>query len=230
MISIILPTRNRLKLFTESVESLLSTVSSVDNIEILVAMDDDDFETVSEIQKFIENKPYIKLFLFTRKYYHGLHEYVNFLANKASGKFIMTWNDDCLMETKDWDKYIMEYDNQFIMLSPKVKNMEHYWKHQGVLFPIIPKKWVDIIGIISPVHAFDSWIDVLSKRLKIFVNLETVVLSHNRFDLIGEAGDSTYNERSNSIATECNRVDYSILWEEHYQILKKYLDTNYANS
>lgn len=230
MISIILPTRNRLKLFTESVESLLSNVSSFDNIEILVAMDDDDVETISEIQKFIKNKTYIKLFLFTRKHYHGLHEYINFLANKASGKFIMIWNDDCLMETKDWDKYIMEYDNKFIMLSPKVKNMEHYWKHQGVLFPIIPKKWVDIIGIISPVHACDSWIDVLSKRLEICVNLETVVLSHNRFDLIGQNGDTTYNERSHSIATECNRVDYSVLWEEHYQILKKYLDTNYANS
>lgn len=229
MISILLPTRNRLKMFTESVDSLLSNVSSLDQIEILVAMDDDDDETVNEIKKIIHNKKNIKLFLFTRKHYHGLHEYINFLAKQCSGKFIMIWNDDCLMETKDWDKFIMEYDNKFVMLSPKVKNMEHYWKHQGVLFPIIPKKWVTTIGSISPVHACDSWIDVLAKRLGIFTNLETVVLSHNRFDLIGKAGDITHNERSHSIATECNRVDYSHVWEEHYQILKNYIESNYAN-
>jgi hypothetical protein len=40
------------------------------------------------------------------KGYDSLHEYYNELASKATGDWLMLWNDDAVMETEGWDEKI----------------------------------------------------------------------------------------------------------------------------
>ena len=47
-LSIIYPTRKRFDLFVKSTDSLIQKCSDLNNLEVLVAMDDDDLDTISK--------------------------------------------------------------------------------------------------------------------------------------------------------------------------------------
>lgn len=229
MISIILPTRKRVDIFKKSIDSLHNTISNVENFEILVAIDDDDSETYDKIRDYanIKGLP-IKTFYYERKFYHGLQEYYNDLALKAKGKFIFTWNDDAIMKTINWDINILEHSNKFVMLSPEVENVPNY---KGVLFPIIPRKWIEITKKLSPTHGFDSWMGLISKKLGIFTHLKNVIIIHDRHDLTGNNFDQTFKEVLRSKYNECMRCgflseeDYyeSEVFKNHYNMLNAHL-------
>jgi len=228
-VSILFPTRNRYEMFVSSTKSLIDQCYSLNNIEILLAVDNDDIETTTKIAEFIKDKDYIKMFFYERKRYRGLHLYINDLCQKAVGDSLMLWNDDAIMKSKNWDLEISKLHENFIVISPKVENMEEYWKNTGVLFPIIPKKWIEITNIWSPTPGLDSWIDVLSKRLSILVNVDSVIVSHDRYELTGNNNDETYIEGRVDKTTPSLQPGYEVwsypeLLEEHYNKLLDYLN------
>ena len=222
-VSVLLPTRKRFDMFVKSVNSLFDTCDNIDNFEILIAMDLDDIDTITQIKEFISDKPNIKLILFKRQYYRGLHNYYNGLSNESTGTSLLLWNDDALMRSKNWDIEVLKYHEKFCVLSPMVDTMEKYWRTQGVLFPIIPKKWYDLTGSWSEVPACDSWIDVTSKRLKLLVNVESIVISHDRNDITGNNNDITYQEGRQDVTSPSFHVPQPEIMEQHYQILNTYL-------
>ena len=231
-VSVLFPTRNRYELFVKSTMSLIENCHSTNNIEILLAVDDDDIETTEKISEFIFDKSYIKIFYYERKRYRGLHHYINDLAKKAMDGSLMLWNDDAIMTSMDWDLKILNlHSNDFIVISPKVENMEHYWRHQGVLFPIIPKKWINITESWSPTPGLDSWIDVLSKRLGILHNVDTISILHDRFELTGNNGDETYKEGRSDLQNPILQQGYEVwnhggLLQTHYDKLLEYINKN----
>jgi hypothetical protein len=227
-ISILIPTRKRFEMFTKSISSLYNTCNNINNFEVLVATDFDDEETTNQIKNFFQGKPNIKYFTYERQYYYGFHHYINDLSSKSDGEFLFLWGDDAVMESKDWDLEILKYSGKFCMLSPKVSNMETYWRDQGVLFPIIPKKWFDITGVFSLSPSCDSWADVLSKKLGIFTNIESVALCHERHDLVGTNDDENFRESRDAIQSSYyQHIDSKMMdiIEEQFQKIKEYLHT-----
>ena len=222
-VSILLPTRKRFNMFIKSVNTLFENCNNINNFEILIAMDTDDIETIEQIKEFISDKLNMKLFIFERQYYRGLHNYYNNLSNESTGTSLLLWNDDALMKSKDWDLEILKYHKTFCVLSPMVDTMEKYWRTQGVLFPIIPKKWFDLTGSWSAVPACDSWIDVTSKRLGLLVNVETIIISHDRNDVTGNNNDITYQEGRQELSYSTFHTPQPEIMELHYQILSTYL-------
>jgi glycosyltransferase involved in cell wall biosynthesis len=222
-VSVLLPTRKRFDSFTQSINSLFENCSDIENFEVMVALDNDDIETIEKIKGYALDKPNIRLYFYERQYYHGLNNYYNDLANNASGTSLLLWNDDAVIRSKDWDLEVLKHHETFCVLSPKVDTMEKYWRTQGVLFPILPKRWIEITGEWSRVPACDSWIDVLSKRLNLLVNVESIVISHNRHDITGDNHDETYIEGRESIRDPQHFSLYNIgfpdVLEEHYQKL-----------
>lgn len=225
-ISILLPTRRRFEMCKKSMESLYQTCYSEDNFEILIAYDSDDIHTTNQLRDYFRNKTNIYYFEYERKHYRGLHHYINDLSLKAKGSSLFFWSDDCLVTSHHWDLEVLRAHNEgFYMLSPKVANMESYWRDCGVLFPIIPKKWVEITGVFSAIPANDSWIDVLSKKLNVYRLLESVVLIHDRFNESGNNYDENYIEARNDLQNSSYHTwDYNIV-DEHYNKLKNYLDS-----
>jgi hypothetical protein len=228
-VSVLFPTRNRYDMFISSTKSLIEQCHSCDNIEILLAVDDDDTETTNKIAKFIKDKSYIKMYYYERKRYRGLHHYINDLAQKACDGSLLLWNDDAIMTSKNWDLEILKLHENFLAINPKVENMEDYWKNTGVLFPVIPKKWIDITKIWSPTPGLDSWIDVLSKKLNILHSVDTISILHDRFELTGNNDDETYIEGRVDKTTPSLQLGYEVwsypeLLEEHYNKLLDYIN------
>jgi hypothetical protein len=226
-----MPTRNRFDLAVNSIESLFKNCKDIDSFEVLLAVDNDDLETTNRLSTYFYDRPNVKMFFFERQYYRGLHNYINKLVNEASGTSLMLWNDDSTIDSKNWEYEIIKHHDKFCVLSPKVQNMENYWRHQGVLFPILPKKWIEITKIWSPTPGLDSWIDVLSKRLGILVNLESVVISHNRFELSGDNKDQTYMEGRADLHNPALNGGFEVwshseLLQEHQNLLFNYINTN----
>lgn len=222
-----MPTRNRYELAVNSIESLFLNCKDPNNFEVLLAVDNDDKDTTNKLSEYISDKPNVRIFFFERQYYRGLHNYINRLALESKGTSLMLWNDDSTIDSKDWEYEIIKNHDKFCVLSPKVQNMENYWRHQGVLFPIIPKKWIDITGEWAQVPACDSVMDVLSKRLNIQVLLDTVLITHDRYENTGRNRDSVYlevtAEKVNPEYHHIFNVGKPHILESHYEKLKEYL-------
>jgi glycosyltransferase involved in cell wall biosynthesis len=149
-ISILLPTRKRTQTLVNSINSLLANAADTSRIEILIAYDDDDEES----REFFANTwaDYIgqcsattKVFETERFGYLRLYKYVNFLAEQASGDWIMFWNDDAVMLTENWDDAIVNETGWFGLLRMPCVNMDHPF----ALFPIVPRSWIDFFGKVS---------------------------------------------------------------------------------
>ena len=195
-ISILLPTRKRTEAVVKSIGSLLANAADTSRIEILVAYDNDDEES----REFFAETwfPYIgqcsatsKVFETERFGYLRLYKYVNFLAEQASGDWIMFWNDDALMLTENWDDEIVKHDGWFGLLRMPCVTMNHPF----ALFPIIPREWIDVFGRVSPVNHSDWWIYNVTAPAGRLLNLPVEVY-HDRADVTGNNNDETFREQS----------------------------------
>jgi hypothetical protein len=195
-ISILLPTRKRSAAVIKSIGSLLATAKHPEQLEILIAYDDDDAES----REFFSTTwfPFIqqvnassKVFETERFGYLKLNRYVNFLGEKASGDWLMFWNDDALMLTDNWDEKIIEQAGYFGLLRMPCVSMNHPF----ALFPIIPRSWIDTFGCISPVAHSDWWIYNVTAPAGRLKNIAVEVF-HDRADVTGGNNDETFKERS----------------------------------
>jgi hypothetical protein len=194
-LTIIYPTRKRYDLFIKSTESLIEKCSDINNLEILVTMDNDDTDTILKTEEYISDKPFIKLMISERHYYRNLNFYVNAAAKVANGDYLLLWNDDCIMETDNYDLVMDKYKDKFMVVNPLVVNHKDYCRQNNrMLFPIIPKEWVDITGRWSNSGACDSWIELISNELNISLYEDDIRIFHDRFNLTGNNLDEIYTE------------------------------------
>jgi hypothetical protein len=100
--------------------------------------------------------------------------------------------------------------------------MEDFWMNKGVLFPILPKKWVEITGEFSHHPSCDSWIDVLGKRLNLIDKKESIVIYHDRYELTGNNQDETYGDVRKDVSFGFSH--FPEIWEEHFTKLNSYLN------
>ena len=195
-ISILLPTRKRTQTLVTSLGSLLANAADTSNIELLIAYDEDDQES----KEFFANvwagyldqcQASSKIFETERFGYLRLYKYVNFLAEQATGDWIMFWNDDAVMLTENWDEQIIKEKDFWGLLRMPCVNMNHPF----ALFPIIPRDWVDFFGKVSPVNHSDWWIYHVTTAAGRMKNIEVQVY-HDRADVTGKNNDETYREQS----------------------------------
>lgn len=227
-ISILLPTRGRPELCVRSVESLINTCRDINNFDVLLAVDSDDVENTHNIIESLRGKLNMHVYSYERQGYKGLHLYYNDLAIKSSGSCVMLWNDDTTMLSKDWDVNILDaHKDKFCVSSPNVVNMQDFANHHGGtwgVYPIIPRKWVDELKMMSAVPSVDSWIDMLVKSLQIeSIHLTNVEVYHDRFDLTGNNRDETHADALKDRSQGFNHEPE--IFENHYQKLLAYLKT-----
>ena len=195
-ISILLPTRKRTEAVVKSIGSLLASARDTSRIEILIAYDNDDEESRQFFNEtwfpFIgQSDATTKVFETERFGYLRLYKYVNFLAEQATGDWIMFWNDDALMLTENWDDEIVKHDGWFGLLRMPCVTMNHPF----ALFPIIPREWVDFFGRVSPVNHSDWWIYNVTVPVGRLENIPVEVY-HDRADVTGGNNDETFREQS----------------------------------
>jgi hypothetical protein len=193
-ISVLLPTRGRAELSFKSLKTLWNTVSDKTGIEYLIALDDDDQTSIdyyesTAIPYMEENGIEYQVHVVPRWGYAQLNTYINYLGQQASGRWIMFWNDDAIMESKDWDLEIEKHTGKF-----RVLRMPDQSEHPYSIFPIVPHEWKVLLGDLSPQQMTDAWVSQIAYLCNIMVNIP-VKVTHDRFDLTGNNNDETFNNR-----------------------------------
>ena len=192
-ITILLPTRGRRESLRTSLMTLAQRAHDPKKIEMLLAFDDDDQESA---QWFRDNvAPGLDelgvswtAYSYPRMGYLRLNEYVNSLASKSRGRWLMFWGDDAVMNTQDWDQRIVEVQ------SFRVLRMPTHRCHPYAIFPVVPRAWVDVLGYVSAHQLSDSYVSQMAYMLDIVHNID-VDVTHDRFDLTGNNNDETFKNR-----------------------------------
>lgn len=193
-ISVLLPTRGRTEMLKRSLLSLFDLANDPTEIELLLAFDNDDKESLEWCQQNVfpelESRGVDATVVeFTPLGYLKLHEYLNALAGLANGNWLMFWNDDAVMQTTDWDLRIREYDGRFLCLRMPTHN-----QHPYAIFPIVPRDWFYLLGHLSNHQLTDATISQISYIVNIVQNIDVDVL-HDRFDITGNNHDTTFKNR-----------------------------------
>lgn len=183
-ISVLIPTREREKQLHDSIESMLLTCRRAERVEFLIAVDPDINHSVT-----VPGIAYCKIWTAPERFgYSRLHEYFNGMAERASGTWLMLWNDDASMLTPRWDDKVMEQDPSQV-LQP--------WHSGGGYdhndFPIWPKAWTDLIGYVSKVSCTDAWISHIGELAKRTTQVD-IKIKHDRPQHMIEAHLGTAEE------------------------------------
>lgn len=226
-ISVIIPTRKRIDPLVTTIKSLLDNISQDNDIEILLRFDEDDMNTLYSVKQKVDDAAQyattkyngnIKYFIGQKYDYAGLHRYVNELAIMADGDWLMMMNDDAMMQTKNWDKEIEKYNNQMVFLDSHTNHNRF-----SMIFPIIPRKIIDIWGHFSLSRHNDGWINDIGNMLGI--NIVTPInILHDSEELTGHNADETWKNRVGE-PVYANPEDET-LRKYDAKLLKKYIDTN----
>lgn len=223
-ISILLPTRKRTEALVKSLNSLITTASDSANLEILIAYDEDDTES----QQFFAEQwaDYIgqcnatsKIFETERFGYTKLNEYVNLLGDNAEGDWVFFWNDDALMLTDNWDLEVLKHSSDSIQL---LRIPCSTMNHPFALMPIIPRKWIDTFGCISPVSHSDWWIYHVCKFNNLVFDINALFY-HDRADVTGGNNDETFAERSYSADGKDPTNPYDYAHPQRQEELKQWV-------
>ncbi len=193
-ISVLLPVRGRPIPMEQCLRTLIDTATKPERIEVLIAFDDDDTDTieyfVDVIAPYLDSKGVCySAMQFKRLGYIRLHEYLNELANHSTGAWFLFWNDDAVMPTVGWDDVIRDHLNDFALLRAETNH-----EHPYAIFPILPRKWVELTGHLSMHQLNDAWISQIGWMLDIVITVP-IMIEHERFDLTGKNNDDTFRNR-----------------------------------
>lgn len=167
--SIVFPTRERPDLLRSLLNSLVENTFNLESIEVLIAIDNDD----KTDYEFIELYSFVKFFRVPQSLNFS-ENYYNFLASNTVGNWIITANDDCRFETKNWD--IIAFDT----LKDK-SNVIYGWIEDGLgkfraqgqgsycCFPLQGRRGYEALKFIFPARiptwGADIWAAALYKQI-----------------------------------------------------------------
>lgn len=183
MISVLLPTRGRPQSLHKSIHSLMDLAANPDGVEILLATDPDEGPLAATGFPGLPVREWVAP---ERYGYMQLHRYLNPLAAMARGEWLLSWNDDACMETRNWDA-IIEAEPCDAMLLIGANHSDSF------LFPVWPALWSRLTGHACLSMHLDLWIDELSGAIGRQREVP-VEVRHDRFDITGQNGDATYQE------------------------------------
>lgn len=192
MISVLLPTRGRVKLLEKSIKSLRTNTRDKQNVEILVAVDLDDTDTLEVASDLAD-----KVVSMERVGYSRLNEYYNALSEVAQGDWLVLWNDDAVMITKGWDRNLTQVPKDILVADLQ----SQHTATNLCCFPAVRKEAVKVVGGFSPhtPHCDSYWQDM--GRALNAIKLVDIHLSHNRFDMTGDNNDTTWQESQSGYQT-----------------------------
>jgi len=147
-ISILCITRERTVGFERLLKNIIKKTEDISRIEFLFLIDYDDKFKKKYKNLFNKYKKYLTVKIYINKIIKLNSERINFLAKKSKGDILFSVSDDMIIETKHWDSLIDLESNKFkdyspYCLWPSVDANKYKFLHCA--FPIISKKWFDIL-------------------------------------------------------------------------------------
>jgi hypothetical protein len=205
------------------IKNIIKKTKDTSRIEFLFLIDHDDKLKKKYINLLKKYKKHFTLKIYINRVIKLNSERINFLAEKSKGDILFSVSDDMIIETKNWDSLIdLESskfrDNSPYCLWPSVDANKYKFLHCA--FPIISKKWFDILKYHSYPKFYhfyaDTWICELSKLSGKFLLLKKFFIKTFHPETNKKYADKTYFRlRKNS-----KNYDDKIVFYKHEYIRK----------
>lgn len=233
MISILIPTKNRVHNIERVLQSLNETTSKqrIDEklLEVVFYVDNNDENTLRYLVEKHFQSPISILWVI------GENVLFSDMWNKAyercSGDIVMLCGDDVEFKTKDWDILV---EQQFEAIPDKIGYItvrDGYQNGALGVHGFVHRKWVETIGFFTPPYfAYwyaDTWLDEVSKMINRYIYLDNIEVIHYHPATANSRGtDDVYKHNDAKITKELIASYEAKLEErqENARLLQQYID------
>lgn len=217
--SVIITTRERVKMLNDCMNSIRDTVSDFANVEIIVMSDNDDADTTTTMLNPRSHFPKVRWY--SRQRSRWMHkDYINVGAKIAEGKYVVSVNDDVVFRTKDWDRLVWDRLEEYLKDKPDGvvygqinDGMTNRPPHETEFccFPLISKKAIDAMG-----HMFNDRYMAWSADIAIYhvyknvnrvVNLKDIFYIEHLSDLEGKRPKDAIDVNTEQISNNEHTID-----------------------
>ena len=174
LVSICIKSRNRPEQLAKCIQSFIDTVDDISRIEILIRIDNDDYNTWSKmdlIPDMVGDRPVPLKILKGPRFggYVDIWKHDNHLAETALGEFMFYFNDDAIIDSKGWDTVIADYQKHVCILKSDFTMHDNHgntltgdqFPHQENIFPIIHSAIIHANGFFGFHEATDKQWDMV---------------------------------------------------------------------
>jgi hypothetical protein len=185
--SLILPSRERASLLANFCRTVEENTFDKENIEMLVACDDDDKETIETLKNM--KYPWLKYYVRPRGNSIS-RDYQNWLYPHSKGEYLFVLNDDVELKTKNWDQIalqkIQDYPHKdgifcgWIADDTKVRIRDK--KDAYSCFPLFTRKAVNALGYLMNEYyggwSADIFIYNVYKEIDRILDMSEILVQH----------------------------------------------------
>jgi hypothetical protein len=204
ILSVILPSRQRFDALVSTINSFLSLSNDPSQVEFLVKLDSDDIETIAKVHQLPgKTKTLISERL---RGYHDLHLFVNDLCKLAVGDWVLLFNDDARMTTRNWDVALQEVDpfvcnpefagsDSVCLLNPGSPESD-----KTDVFPMVRRTSIKTLGHFSLHPHNDTWVQYTYMPLNAVISYPNIRLKHFNNDVKDATRDHSAKAQETSFA------------------------------
>lgn len=153
MISLLLPTRKRPDNIVRLHTSVQETADNPSEIELIIAVDDDDTSYDELMENGLANTTFFKV---PRTV---LSKYWNMCYERAKGDILQHCGDDLVFRTNGWDTVVKntfdEYPDKIVF----VFGDDGHWKNTFGTHGFIHRKWAETVGYFVPPYYSSDYND-----------------------------------------------------------------------
>jgi glycosyltransferase involved in cell wall biosynthesis len=206
--SLILPSRERIPLLEKLLASIERTVVRPDAIEVLVAIDDDDPQSLDSVDRLQAQYAWLRFVIMPRQsnVSNGYHN--NLAMNISVGRYVMALNDDCYFTTKNWDVFTLMALEDYQRKNPDGIVYGRTKDDLGcgyACFPLLSREALNAMGFFFHCETTTSGADILIHNIYSKVNR---VLDLDLCTLIHETpNDELHREYTNRASYNWNCAD-----------------------
>lgn len=189
-ISILIPSANGPELLLKCINSIFDNFSYENDIEIILKLDYDDKNIINI--NHLPNREKIKIIISDKGLGYGdIHTFINEMAKLSIGDWIQILNDDAIIKTKNWDKFLEKYDFDKPLILTHLRCEGRIGANDigDYFFPYITRKYYETVGRITGCPSYDGYLLNIAKELDITQKVP-ILFFH---------GDGVKNETENII-------------------------------
>lgn len=223
--SIVFPTRERVKLLDRCLHSIMDTAYDLKDIEILIAVDEDDTATLDYVNNLAIFPHGILNWFIVKRSLNFSKDYYSYLASMARGQWIITANDDAEFVTKDWDRLAEQVlKHQPGVVYGWIEDELGEWRAKGhgdyCCFPLFGREGVETLGYVFPsdipTWGADIWAKNLYDAVGSVITLPITIRHHCHHNRTREQ-----DEISKRIANNQVRFNMNPSYKQINQLLEK---------
>ena len=196
-ISLLLPTRGRRDRCIKFLNSVYESAEYPEKIEIVICVDDDDVES----HAISHDKLTVKVLISKRQ---TMGKYNTDCLKASTGEIIFLVNDDIMVKSKNWDTDIRVMDAEFPDGIYLAYPNDMFKKSKQPTFPIISKKFCDLVKNPFPVeykgsfieyHLLDIFMRLKKRNIHRTCYLDKTIFEHEHYRTGKSEYDKTYEKR-----------------------------------